>query len=110
MFMSVVLEEEQADTTGIKCCVPCLFDYRCMVIEDSLIGLEAALGATMNCVITHTESTKAQVGCRSTSRRDAVGTDNLQPTLSIRKFKWYNRLFLLTGFFGGCRSLSGVRR
>lgn len=34
---------------------------RCMVIEDSLIGLEAALGARMNCVITYTESTKSQV-------------------------------------------------
>eukprot|EP00904_Undaria_pinnatifida_P009252 jgi/Undpi1/5457/HiC_scaffold_2.g00736.m1 len=33
---------------------------RCMVIEDSLIGLEAALGARMNCVITYTESTKSQ--------------------------------------------------
>eukprot|EP00752_Nemacystus_decipiens_P004920 g4478.t1 len=33
---------------------------RCMVIEDSLIGLEAALGARMNCVITYTGSTKNQ--------------------------------------------------
>ncbi|CAM9123475.1 unnamed protein product [Ascophyllum nodosum] len=33
---------------------------RCMVIEDSLIGLEAAVGAGMKCVITHTESTKNQ--------------------------------------------------
>lgn len=33
---------------------------RCMVIEDSLIGLEAALGAGMNCVITYTESTESQ--------------------------------------------------
>lgn len=32
-----------------------------MVIEDSLIGLEAALGARMNCVITYTGSTKSQV-------------------------------------------------
>lgn len=31
-----------------------------MVIEDSLIGLQAALGAQMPCVITHTASTKAQ--------------------------------------------------
>lgn len=33
---------------------------RCVVIEDSLIGLEAALGASMSCIITHTESTKDQ--------------------------------------------------
>ncbi|CAM9902292.1 unnamed protein product [Laminaria digitata] len=33
---------------------------RCMVIEDSLIGLKAALGANMSCVITYTESTKSQ--------------------------------------------------
>lgn len=32
-----------------------------MVIEDSLIGLEAALGAKMNCVITYTGSTESQV-------------------------------------------------
>lgn len=35
--------------------------FSCMVIEDSLIGLEAALGARMNCVITYTGSTKSQV-------------------------------------------------
>ena len=34
---------------------------RCMVIEDSLIGLKAALGAKMNCVITYTGSTESQV-------------------------------------------------
>ncbi|CAM9182052.1 unnamed protein product [Scytosiphon promiscuus] len=33
---------------------------RCIVIEDSLIGLEAALGAKMNCVITYTGSTESQ--------------------------------------------------
>ncbi|TFJ82169.1 hypothetical protein NSK_006498 [Nannochloropsis salina CCMP1776] len=33
---------------------------RSVVIEDSLIGLQAALGAQMPCVITHTASTKAQ--------------------------------------------------
>ena len=32
-----------------------------MVIEDSVIGLKAALGARMNCVITYTDSTKNQV-------------------------------------------------
>lgn len=32
-----------------------------MVIEDSLIGLEAALGANMHCIITYTDSTKGQV-------------------------------------------------
>lgn len=30
---------------------------RCVVIEDSLVGLRAAVGAKMNCVITYTSST-----------------------------------------------------
>eukprot|EP00271_Cylindrocystis_brebissonii_P008580 TRINITY_DN22970_c0_g2_i1.p1 TRINITY_DN22970_c0_g2~~TRINITY_DN22970_c0_g2_i1.p1 ORF type:complete len:353 (-),score=51.95 TRINITY_DN22970_c0_g2_i1:633-1670(-) len=34
--------------------------HRCMVIEDSLIGLQAALGAGMRCAITYTSSTKSQ--------------------------------------------------
>mmetsp|Transcript_22652 Transcript_22652/g.55892 ORF Transcript_22652/g.55892 Transcript_22652/m.55892 type:complete len:319 (+) Transcript_22652:221-1177(+) len=34
---------------------------RCLVIEDSLIGLQAALQADMKCVITHTHSTGDQV-------------------------------------------------
>lgn len=33
---------------------------RCLVIEDSLIGLQAASGADMACVITYTPSTKSQ--------------------------------------------------
>eukprot|EP00611_Tribonema_gayanum_P029135 TRINITY_DN76_c0_g1_i4.p1 TRINITY_DN76_c0_g1~~TRINITY_DN76_c0_g1_i4.p1 ORF type:complete len:197 (-),score=71.59 TRINITY_DN76_c0_g1_i4:191-781(-) len=33
---------------------------RCIVVEDSLIGLQAALGAQMRCVITHTPSTATQ--------------------------------------------------
>lgn len=33
---------------------------RCAVVEDSKIGLEAALGAKMSCYITYTESTKTQ--------------------------------------------------
>jgi len=32
----------------------------CLVIEDSLIGLQAALGAKMKCVVTHTPSTASQ--------------------------------------------------
>ena len=32
----------------------------CLVIEDSLIGLQAALGAGMQCIITYTGSTKEQ--------------------------------------------------
>jgi beta-phosphoglucomutase-like phosphatase (HAD superfamily) len=31
---------------------------RCVVIEDSLVGLRAAKGAGMRCIITYTESTK----------------------------------------------------
>jgi beta-phosphoglucomutase-like phosphatase (HAD superfamily) len=33
----------------------------CCVIEDSLIGLQAALGAGMRCIITYTPNTKSQV-------------------------------------------------
>mmetsp|Transcript_2227 Transcript_2227/g.3300 ORF Transcript_2227/g.3300 Transcript_2227/m.3300 type:complete len:303 (-) Transcript_2227:208-1116(-) len=33
---------------------------RCIVIEDSLIGLQAAEGAGLNCIITYTPSTKDQ--------------------------------------------------
>lgn len=33
---------------------------QCVVIEDSLVGLRAAKGAGMRCVITYTESTKDQ--------------------------------------------------
>jgi beta-phosphoglucomutase-like phosphatase (HAD superfamily) len=33
----------------------------CVVVEDSTIGLEAALGAGMRCIITYTPSTKQQV-------------------------------------------------
>ena len=33
---------------------------RCIVVEDSLIGLQAARDAGMKCVITHTPSTASQ--------------------------------------------------
>lgn len=33
---------------------------RCLVVEDSVIGLQAALGAGMNCIITYTSSTSTQ--------------------------------------------------
>lgn len=36
----------------------------CVVVEDSTIGLQAALGAGMRCIITYTPSTKQQVGRR----------------------------------------------
>lgn len=45
---------------------------RCMVIEDSLIGLEAALGAKMNCVITYTGSTESQVSENTRNREQFV--------------------------------------
>lgn len=34
----------------------------CLVVEDSKIGLDAALGAGMRCLITYTNSTREQVG------------------------------------------------
>lgn len=33
---------------------------RCVVVEDSLVGLRAAKGAGMPCIITYTDSTKDQ--------------------------------------------------
>ena len=33
----------------------------CLVIEDSMVGLAAALGAGMRCLITYTNSTRSQV-------------------------------------------------
>jgi len=32
----------------------------CMVVEDSMIGLNAALGAGMQCIVTYTSSTKGE--------------------------------------------------
>jgi HAD superfamily hydrolase (TIGR01509 family) len=37
-----------------------LHPQECVVIEDSTIGLQAALGAGMRCVVTYTSSTKSQ--------------------------------------------------
>ncbi|CAN0130799.1 unnamed protein product [Hapterophycus canaliculatus] len=48
---------------------------RCMVIEDSLIGLEAALGADMNCVITYTGSTESQDFAGSLSVYSELGDE-----------------------------------
>lgn len=33
---------------------------KCVVVEDSLVGLRAAIGAKMKCVVTYTASTKDQ--------------------------------------------------
>lgn len=53
---------------------------RCLVIEDSVIGLQAALGAGMKCVITYTNSTAAQDFDGATSvleSLDGVGLSDL---------------------------------
>ena len=36
----------------------CYMFCRCVVIEDSIVGLKAAKGAGMRCIITYTESTE----------------------------------------------------
>ncbi len=61
-----------------------------MVIEDSLIGLEAALGAKMNCVITYTGSTESQVRKRE-GKRERGGRDSMKehPGNPL----WLRRLF-----------------
>ncbi|CAM9472489.1 unnamed protein product [Ectocarpus sp. 12 AP-2014] len=54
---------------------------RCMVIEDSLIGLEAALGAKMNCVITYTGSTESQARYICCCTCDFAGSLGVYPEL-----------------------------
>lgn len=55
-----------------------------MVIEDSLIGLEAALGARMNCVITYTGSTESQVS-ENTRKIEKVQCDERS---NLSRFRW----------------------
>jgi len=52
----------------------------CVVVEDSLIGLQAALGAGMRCVITYTPSTKSQ----AFPGADAIVHDLSHPDMNIR--------------------------
>jgi HAD superfamily hydrolase (TIGR01509 family) len=59
---------------------------RCLVVEDSVIGLQAALGAGMNCIITYTDSTSAQdfAGAKATfSSLAGVGLNDLLPLVEI---------------------------
>lgn len=44
----------------------------CLVVEDSTIGLQAATGAGMRCIITYTPSTKQQVGHKGWEGSTAV--------------------------------------
>jgi beta-phosphoglucomutase-like phosphatase (HAD superfamily) len=44
----------------------------CVVVEDSTIGLKAALGAGMRCIITYTPSTKQQVSSHGDDRQTIV--------------------------------------
>lgn len=50
----------------------------CVVVEDSTIGLQAALGAGMRCIITYTPSTKQQVSYRLTRHRRNIRSCALQ--------------------------------
>ncbi|CAM6111752.1 unnamed protein product [Calypogeia fissa] len=57
---------------------------RCLVIEDSVIGLQAALGAGMNCIITYTSSTSTQdfSGAKATyANLQGVSLKDLLPIL-----------------------------
>lgn len=45
----------------------------CLVVEDSTIGLQAALGAGMRCIITYTPSTKQQVRQEQTTGTFQMG-------------------------------------
>src|SRR5687768_11358612 len=58
--------------THVRSRVQRLCTVRCIVIEDSLIGLQAALGAGMRCAITTTPSTASQ---------DFVGAAAVYPEL-----------------------------
>ncbi|CAM6092156.1 unnamed protein product [Calypogeia fissa] len=56
----------------------------CLVIEDSVIGLQAALGAGMNCIITYTSSTSTQdfSGAKATyANLQGVSLKDLLPIL-----------------------------
>jgi beta-phosphoglucomutase-like phosphatase (HAD superfamily) len=58
----------------------------CVVVEDSTIGLQAALGAGMRCIITYTPSTKQQVS----GSLKTVSNKILQSRfpVSVLKFNW----------------------
>ncbi|GJP46341.1 hypothetical protein CLOM_g5642 [Closterium sp. NIES-68] len=54
----------------------------CLVVEDSVIGLQAALGAGMPCVITYTPSTKSQDFTGAVTAFDDLGGVTLDKLIS----------------------------
>ncbi|CAI5461655.1 unnamed protein product [Closterium sp. Yama58-4] len=54
----------------------------CLVVEDSVIGLQAALGAGMPCVITYTPSTKSQDFTGAVTAFDDLGGVSLDKLIS----------------------------
>ncbi|CAI5496255.1 unnamed protein product [Closterium sp. Naga37s-1] len=54
----------------------------CLVVEDSVIGLQAALGAGMLCVITYTPSTKSQDFTGAVTAFDDLGGVSLDKLIS----------------------------
>jgi beta-phosphoglucomutase-like phosphatase (HAD superfamily) len=56
---------------------------RCLVIEDSVIGLQAALGADMKCVITYTTSTASQDFSGATSVLESLDGIGLSDVLCM---------------------------
>jgi hypothetical protein len=45
---------------ALRCAVLCCARCRCVVIEDSLVGLRAAKAAHMRCLVAYTASTRLQ--------------------------------------------------
>ncbi|GBG68769.1 hypothetical protein CBR_g3309 [Chara braunii] len=56
---------------------------RCLVIEDSVIGLQAAMSAGMRCIITHTSSTKDQNFDGASAVFEDLGTVTFRELLPI---------------------------
>ncbi|CAI5483701.1 unnamed protein product [Closterium sp. Yama58-4] len=54
----------------------------CLVVEDSVIGLQAALGAGMPCVITYTPSTKSQDFTGAVTAFDDLGGVSLDKLIT----------------------------
>eukprot|EP00879_Flechtneria_rotunda_P018816 GHRR01019750.1.p1 GENE.GHRR01019750.1~~GHRR01019750.1.p1 ORF type:complete len:306 (+),score=95.45 GHRR01019750.1:1476-2393(+) len=55
----------------------------CVVVEDSSIGLQAALEAGMRCIITYTPSTKQQVSRAVDTEQPSQGWKDVQPVLTV---------------------------
>jgi beta-phosphoglucomutase-like phosphatase (HAD superfamily) len=56
----------------------------CIVVEDSMVGLQAALGAGMACIITYTHSTRDQAFTGATRVVPDLGAMTIQELQAIQ--------------------------